>query len=148
TPGTGDPIGPQSLGGQPIEIAAGKDPRRQVWEWMTSPDNPYFARAIVNRVWAHYFKRGLLEPVDSQSAANPPSHPEALDGVSRGFVAAKYDWRQHPRRILHLSAFARRGRTCPSDAGDERNFSHRSLQRVSAELVVNSISQIADTRPA
>jgi hypothetical protein len=147
-PGRGDPIGPQSLGGQPIEIAAGKDPRRQVWEWMTSPENPYFARAIVNRVWAHYFKRGLFEPVDSQSAANPPSHPEVLDELARDFIAHKYDLRHLHRRILHLNAYARSWCTNPSNAVDERNFSHRILQRMSAEQIVDSISQITGTDPA
>jgi hypothetical protein len=147
-PGTGDPIGPQSLGGQPIEIVAGTDPRRQVWEWMISPEKPYFARAIVNRVWAHYFKRGLFEPVDSQSAANPPSHPEVLDELARDFVAHKYDLRHLHRRILHLNAYARSWRTNPGNAMDERNFSHRILRRLTAEQLVDSISQITDTAPA
>ena len=147
-PGTGDPIAPRSLGGKPIEIVAGQDPRRQVWEWMVDPANPYFARAIVNRVWAHYFKRGLFEPVDSQSAANPPSHPEVLEELSREFVASQYDLRRLHRRILRLNAYARSWRTNASNAADERNFSRRVLQRLSAEQLVDAVSSATGTSPA
>ena len=61
-------------------------------DWMTSPENPYFARASVNRLWAHLFGTGLVDPVDDLSDANPPSHPELLDELARQFVEHGYDF--------------------------------------------------------
>jgi len=74
---------------------------------MVDPENPYFARAMVNRVWAHYMGRGLYEPVDSQSAANPPSHPQVLDDLAQDFVEQDYNLRRLHRRILSLVAYQR-----------------------------------------
>jgi hypothetical protein len=106
-PVTGEALLPRTLGGEPIEIQAGSDPRRNIWEWMVDPENPYFARAMVNRVWAHYMGRGLYEPVDSQSAANPPSHPQVLDDLAQDFVEQDYNLRRLHRRILSLVAYQR-----------------------------------------
>ena len=67
---------------------AGVDPRRNVWQWMTAKDNPYFAKGMVNRVWAMYLGRGFFEPIDAQAAANPPSHPDVLDALARDGAAS------------------------------------------------------------
>ncbi len=91
--------------------AANRDPRELVMAWMRRPDNPYFARAIVNRVWAHYFGRGIVDPPDNLSAFNPPTHPELLEGTRRWLrekpvrsaLAAPHDPEQP-----HLSAVAAR----------------------------------------
>src|SRR5262249_29105534 len=59
--------------------------------WITTPENPYFARAAVNRIWAHFFGLGIIEPVDDLGPDHPPSHPELLDELCRQFVAHKFD---------------------------------------------------------
>ena len=74
-------------------------------EWVTSPENPYFARAVVNRIWAQYLGRGLVHPVDNLSASNPPSHPELLDELAKEFVAHKYDMKWLTREILSSQAY-------------------------------------------
>ncbi len=106
-PKTGDPLPPRPLDGPVINVQPGVDPRLEVWKWMVSPDNPYFARAIVNRVWAHYFGRGLIEPVDSLAEANPPSHPAVLDDLVKDFQAHRYDLRHLHRRVLNTHAYQR-----------------------------------------
>jgi hypothetical protein len=136
---------PRVLGGADIEVKAGEDPRRAVWEWMVGPDNPYFARSIVNRVWAYYFGRGLIEPVDALGAANPPSHPEVLDELVRDFVAHKYDLRHLHRRILNTLTYQRGWETNATNARDERNYSHRFLRRMSAEQAVDAVAQATGT---
>src|ERR1019366_682502 len=78
-PETQQPLSARILGGASIDVKGDVDPRKELWKWMTAKDNPYFARAIVNRVWAFYLGRGFIEPADSQAAANPPTHPEVLD---------------------------------------------------------------------
>jgi hypothetical protein len=136
---------PRVLGGADIAVKAGDDPRRAVWEWMVGPDNPYFARAIVNRVWAYYFGRGLIEPVDALGAANPPSHPEVLDELVRDFVAHHYDLRHLHSRILNSAAYQRGWETNPTNAKDEHNYSHRLLRRMSAEQAVDAVAQATGT---
>jgi Protein of unknown function (DUF1553)/Protein of unknown function (DUF1549) len=136
---------PRVLGGSTIEVKPGVDPRLEVWKWMTGPDNPYFARSIVNRVWAHYFGRGLIDPVDALGAANPPSHPEVLGELVRDFVEQKYDLRHLHRRILNLAAYQRSWETNASNAKDERNYSHRVLRRMSAEQVLDAVAQTTGT---
>jgi hypothetical protein len=144
-PATGEPIGPRVLGGPAIDLKPGVDPRREVFRWMMSSENPYFTRSIVNRIWAHYFGRGLIDPVDSLSAANPPSHPGLLNELARDFVEHKYDLAHLHRRILRLSAYQRSWETSSSNARDERNYSHRVLRRLSAEQVLDAVAQVTGT---
>ena len=144
-PLTGETLLARTLGGVPITIEAGVDPRRAVADWLTDPANPYFARAMVNRVWAHYMGRGLYEPVDSQSAANPPSHPRVLDELVRDFISHDYNLRHLHRRILNLVAYQRSWRTNRTSVADERNYSHYQLQRMTAEQVVDSLCTITGT---
>src|SRR5262249_15005520 len=76
---------------EPVPVPAGDtDPRALVVAWLCRTDNPYFARAIVNRVWAHYFERGIIDPPDDLSPLNPPSHPELLQELCAGFIQSKY----------------------------------------------------------
>lgn len=141
-PVTGAVITPHLLGGTRIDFQPGEDPRQAIARWMLSPDNPYFARAIVNRVWAHYMGRGLIEPTDALSAANPPSHPDVLDELTRDFIAHGYDLRRLQRRILNTRAYQRCWKTNATNAQDERNYSHRLLRRLGAEQVLDALAQI------
>jgi hypothetical protein len=143
-PASGAALAPAILGGPSIELKPGVSPRREVFKWMVARDNPYFARAMVNRVWAHYFGRGLYEPIDSQAAANPPTHPEVLDELARDFVAHDHDLRHLHRRILNTLAYQRSWKANASSARDERNFSHRLLRLMSAEQVVDAINLVTD----
>src|SRR5262249_27036846 len=85
-PKTGQVLSPRLLGGAVCPDDPDTDPRLALARWITSPENPYFARSLVNRVWAHYLGRGLVEPTDAFSAANPPSHPELLDALAKDFA--------------------------------------------------------------
>lgn len=140
-----EPVGPKALDGPTIEVTPGRDPRRDVWEWMTKKDNPYFARGMVNRVWAHYLGRGFFEPVDAQAAANPPSHPEALDALARDFAEHGYDVRRLERRVLNTLTYQRSWQTNVSNAADQRNFSHRLLKRLSAEQLLDAVLSATGT---
>src|SRR5262249_7568099 len=87
-PDTGAELRPRALGGPEL---AGEAPRVRLAEWVTSPENPYFARAFVNRVWAHYFGVGLIDPVDDLSASNPASNERLLDALAQYFIKSGYD---------------------------------------------------------
>jgi hypothetical protein len=104
-PATGLPLAPRALGGP--EFPAGGDPRERLFSWLTRPDNPYFARSFVNRVWAAYYRVGLVEPVDGFSVVNPPSNGRLLDALAADFVANGYDIRRLERTILRSRAYQR-----------------------------------------
>jgi len=144
-PKTGEVLPPKALGGPAIETKPGVDPREEVWKWMVSPDNPYFAKSIVNRVWAHYMGRGLIEPVDALSEANPPSHPEVMDELVAEFRKSGYDLRKLHRRILNTRAYQRDWLTNKSNTSDERNYSHRVLRRMPAEFVADALADVTGT---
>src|SRR5262249_2367336 len=82
-PDTNAPLTPKALGGPEIPIRNDQDARVALFNWLRSPDNPYFARSFVNRAWAHYFGVGLVDPVDDFSLANPPSNAQLLDALAK-----------------------------------------------------------------
>jgi hypothetical protein len=123
----------------PVTVRDDEDPRRLVVAWMRRPDNPYFARAIVNRVWAHHFDRGLIDPPDDLSPLNPPSNPELLDELCRGFIAHKYDLRWLHRTILTSQTYQTSGRATPENRADTRNFAWFYPRRLPAEVLIDAV---------
>ena len=109
-PRTGQELRPKALGGPELPADKDHDPRLALAAWMTASDNPFFARALVNRLWAHYFGRGLVEPADALAAANPASHPALLDELARRFAAGGYDLKALHRLILNAHAYQRSSR--------------------------------------
>ncbi len=104
---TKQPVKPAGLGTGPLEIAPDDDPRLALADWMSSKDNPFFARALVNRYWKHFFSRGIVEPEDDMRETNPPSNPELLDALAKHFVESGYDLKELVRDICrsqHLPA--------------------------------------------
>jgi hypothetical protein len=123
----------------PVTVADDQDPRALVVPWMRRPDNPFFARAIVNRIWAHYFARGLIEPVDDLSPLNAPSHPELLQALCDDFVQHGYDLKRLHRIILASRAYQLSSRPHPGSKGDTRNFAAFYRRRLAAEVLVDAV---------
>ena len=92
-PGTGRVVPPHGLGAPPVEVAPYDDPRGHLVDWMTRPDNPYFARALVNRMWAHFFGRGLVEPLDDLRVTNPAVNEPLLNALADAFIKSRFDVR-------------------------------------------------------
>jgi hypothetical protein len=133
-------ITPRVLGGEEVLLAKYSDPRQPLMDWMRSPDNPYFARAWVNRVWAHYFGVGIIDPADDLNLANPPSNAELLDYLTGGFVESGYDMKWLHRTIASSDAYQRSRRTNETNELDRRNFSHALLRRMPAEVAMDAIT--------
>lgn len=134
-----------------VSVPKEKDPRELVVAWMKQPDNPFFARAIVNRVWAHYFGRGLVDPADHLSPLNPPSHPELLAALAEGFVQNRYDLKWLHRTILTSRTYQTSNQPHAANRADRRNFAFFYLRRLPAEVVVDAINHAtagAETYPA
>jgi len=138
-PATGRPIAPKALGGP--EVPPSGDPRTRFFDWLTEPNNPYFARSIINRIWAVYFGAGLVDPVDGFSVANPPSNAPLLDALAAGFVAQGCDIRRSERSILNSRAYQRSSEPADGNLGDRGNFARAAPRIMMAEVLVDALNQ-------
>ena len=130
---------------EPVSVPADRDPREVVMAWMRRPDNPYFARAIVNRVWAHYFGRGLIDPQDNLSSFNPASHPELMKELCDGFVKNKYDLRWLHRTILTSRTYQQASAATPETTADRANYTRFPIRRIPAEVMLDSLNAATGT---
>ena len=141
---TGRPASPRLLAGWAIEVAAEEDTRVAFARWLTEPSNPQFSRATVNWVWAQFFGRGIANPPDDLSAANPPVHPELLDALARHFVAHKFDLRDLIRTIVSSEAYGLSSAPAPGNAEDDRLFSHHRPRPLTAQQMADAVAQVTD----
>jgi hypothetical protein len=128
-----------------VTVTPGQDPRAVVMAWMRRPDNPYFARAIVNRVWAHYFGRGIVDPPDHLSAFNPPTHPELLAELTQEFVKHGYDLKWLHRTILTSRTYQQESMAPPASAADRANYAAFYYRRLPAEVLLDALNQATGT---
>ncbi len=137
-PVTGRPLSPRALGGP--ELHASGDPRQAFFAWLIQPDNPYFARSFVNRVWAVYFGVGLVDPVDGFSVANPPSNARLLDALADDFVSHGYDIRRLERQVLTSRAYQRSSQPEEGNLDDHGNFGRAEPRPMMAEVLVDALN--------
>src|SRR5438105_4331664 len=115
---TKQPVKPAALGDPVPPIPPGDDPRLRLADWMRKPDNPFFARAVVNRYWKHFFGRGLIEPEDDVRETNPPSNPELLAALEKHFVQSGFDLKELVRVITRSTAYQLSATPNAHNAGD------------------------------
>ncbi|HEY6565405.1 MAG TPA: DUF1553 domain-containing protein, partial [Pirellulaceae bacterium] len=141
-PVTGVILPAKFLGGEvaPVE---GADKRPALAAWLTSPSNPYFARTLANRVWDHFFGRGIVEPVDDVRVSNPPSNAALYDALGAKLIEGNYDLRRLAREIL-LSETYQRATPVDGEYVDERNFTHATFRRIPATALLDCISQVTN----
>jgi hypothetical protein len=140
-PRTGEPVFAHPLGEPMPEKNVDGDRRLELAQWMTSPDNPYFARNLANRLWAHMLGRGLVEPVDDVRATNPPSNPELLDALAQQLIDLKYDLRGLLKTIAMSRTYQHSTATNATNARDEQNYSRALLKRMDAEVLLDALCQ-------
>jgi hypothetical protein len=140
-PRTGKPVPVKALGAPAADFTGVADRRAVLARWMTAPDNPFFARAIANRLWAHYFGRGLVEPLDDLRATNPATNEPLLDELAKHLRDSKYDLKAFTRTLLNSRLYQLSSRTLPTNADDEQNFSHAMPKAVPAEVLLDGICQ-------
>lgn len=132
---------PRILGGEEVMLKEFPDPRAPLMEWLRSAKNPYFAKAWVNRVWASYFHRGLVEPADDMNLANPPVNGELMDYLAEGFVKSGYNMAWLHKEVLNSATYQRSWKPNDTNKNDEKNFSRFVIRRLPAEVVVDGITQ-------
>jgi len=133
---------PQPLGGAPLAPDEG-DRRTALARWLTAPDNPFFARAFVNRVWKHLMGRGIIEPVDDLRVTNPPSNPALLDALAGDFIRHGYDLRRLIRAITTSRAYQLSSRANAVNRHDERFFSRALLKPLAGPVLADALSLAA-----
>ena len=143
-PRTGEVLKPQPLGGTPFAIGLQDDPRESLARWMTHADNPFFARTMVNRFWAHFLGRGIVHPIDDARSTNPPSNPELLDALANDFIASGYDVKHLIRTITNSYAYRLDSAPEPGNAGDTQTFARFYARRLPAEVILDGISQVLE----
>jgi hypothetical protein len=124
-----------------VELQPDVDPRSAIMRWMKERDNPWFARAFVNRVWASYFHVGIVDPPDDLNPANPPSNPELLGWLANGFVESNFDMKWLHRQIVSSHAYQRSWKPNDTNREDRRNFSRAIPRRIPAEVVYDALKQ-------
>ncbi len=129
------------LGGDELVIETMDDPRTALMDWMREADNPYFAQSIVNRIWAGYFHRGIVEPTDDLSLANPPCNAELLDHLATGFREHGYDLKWLHREITNSRTYQLTWQSNPTNQLDDRNFSRAIPRRLPAEVAYDAMRQ-------
>jgi hypothetical protein len=138
----GVPMPPAPLDGKPLSLDSAIDRRAYFVDWLTAADNPYFARALVNRVWRNFMGRGLVEAEDDLRQTNSPTNPELLDDLAKDFVAHKFDVKQLIRTIMNSASYQRSSRPLPGNKSDDRFYSHYLIRRLSAEVILDAYSQV------
>ncbi len=136
---------PKFLGGEAPD-AKGKDRRELLAKWITSPENPYFATSVANRVWQHFFGVGIVDPVDDVRVSNPPSNPALFNKLGEQLIAYNYDFKQLVRDICTSHAYQRSTYTNESNASDTRNFAHSLFRRIRAESLLDCVCEVTETK--
>lgn len=140
-PRTAAVIPAAALGAPPAEFAAGLDRRRVFAAWATSEQNPYFARTIANRLWAHYFGRGLVEPIDDLRETNPASNEPLLQALAAHLIELKFDLKAFTRTLLDSHVYQLSTEVSAANTLDEQNHSHAFWKPLPAEVLLDAVSQ-------
>ena len=138
-PRTGAVIHAHALGTAMPNADPAGDRRRVLADWVVAADNPYFARNLANRMWAHFLGRGLIEPVDDVRMTNPPSNPELLDFLAQDLRSHKFDFHQLVRSIVQTRTYQASSSVNDTNANDEQNYSRALLRRLDAEVLLDAI---------
>lgn len=139
---TGKMISPVALGDDVGVIHPDQDPRLRLADWLSNPQNPFFAKALVNRYWKHFFKRGLIEPEDDIRETNPPTNPELLAALEDHFLSSGYDLKELVRVIANSRAYQLQVSPNESNLADRQNYSRFYPRRLQAEVLLDAIDQV------
>ncbi len=141
-PKTEKTMPPTALGGGELSITEGEDRREALARWLTAPENPFFARAIVNRVWGLMMGRGIVEPVDDFRVTNPATNEPLLDALAKDFVEHRYDLKHLLKTIAASAAYQRSSAARAGNARDTRNYARYFKKRMPAEVLLDAIGQV------
>ena len=140
-PVTGQQIEPKYLDGAVAKFTAEEDPRHALVDWMAKPENPFFSKTMVNRLWGHFFGRGLVHEVDDLRETNPPSNPELLDALAKEFRDHKFDVKHMIRLMVQSRAYQLSSDPTDDNRKDQQNFARFYARRLPAEVAHDAVEQ-------
>ena len=140
-PRTGEPVPAAGLGAPPASPQGGADRREMLAAWVTSAENPFFTRMIVNRIWAHYFGRGLVEPVDDMRATNPATNEPLLAALADHLISVDYNLRAFTRTLLNSRCYQLTSQPNDNNQRDEQAYSHAAYKALPAEILLDALCQ-------
>ena len=144
-PSSGQNLTPAGLDADDVAVDAHDDPRVPFADWMTAPENPFFAKALANRYWKHFLGRGLVEPEDDLRVTNPPSNPELLDGLAQYLVQSGFDTKALIRLIVTSQTYQLESDALEDNLGDRRSYSRYYPKRLQAEVLLDSIDRLTQS---
>ncbi len=145
-PRIGQPLVPKLLDGPVLNVPPEGDPRQNLVDWMVRPDNPFFAKALCNRMWSYLMGRGLVDPVDDMRETNPPSNPELLDALAKDFIAHRFDVKHLLRTVCNSRTYQLSSTPNENNAEDRQNHARFYARRLMAEVLLDSVDQACGTK--
>ena len=145
-PRTGQMMKPKGLGGQEYEYVRGEDPRQKLADWLTDPQNPFFAKAIVNRIWAHFMGTGLVESVDDMRVTNPPSNPELLEALAKDLTNYQFNLKHVMGTIMKSRAYSLSSTPIEENKTDRQNYARYTPRRLSAETLLDAVDSVTGSQ--
>jgi hypothetical protein len=133
------------LDGAAVSLENGDDPRHKLIDWMVDPKNPFFARSVANRYFAHFFGRGLVDPLDDMRVTNPPSNPELLDALAKDLVEHRYSLKHLIKTICKSRTYQLSAMPNEFNKNDKRAYSRYYPRRMSAEVLFDAVCQVTDS---
>lgn len=143
---TGADLKPAAFGDHVGDIPADRDPRLSLADWMSAPENPFFAKALVNRYWKHFFHRGLIEPEDDIRDTNPPTNPELLAALEQHFVQSGFDLKEIVRTIVSSRTYQLSAIPNEHNLVDRQNYSRYYPRRLQAEVMLDAIDELTKSK--
>ena len=142
---TGQPAVMKPLDGEPMNVSNYEDPRQKLVDWMVEPQNPFFARAVANRYWAHFFGRGIVDPLDDMRVTNPPSNQELLDALAKDLVDHKYSLKHLIGTICKSRTYQLSSTPNEFNKHDKQNYARYYPRRLSAEVLFDAVNLVANS---
>jgi hypothetical protein len=142
---TGQTAPMKPLDADPMSAGTDEDPRAKFADWMTSPKNPFFAKALANRYWAHFFGRGIVDPLDDMRVTNPPSNPELLDALAQNLIDNKFSLKALIRTICTSRTYQLSAMPNEYNAADKQSFARYYPKRLQAEVLFDAVCKLTDS---
>jgi hypothetical protein len=133
------------LDGEPMTVESGDDPRDKFTDWLTAPKNPFFARAVANRYWAHFFGRGIVDPLDDMRVTNPPSNAELLDALAKELTDHKYSLKHLVKTICKSRTYQLSSAPNEFNKHDKQNYARYYPKRMAAEVLFDAVCEVTDS---
>ena len=144
---TNRPAAPTPLDSPAVELDSEQDPRHQLVDWMVAPENPFVAKAVVNRYWSYFFTKGIVDPIDDFRVTNPASNPELLNALAKDLIANKWSLKQTIKQMVTSHAYRLASDPTKDNEDDKQSFARHYPRRMTAEVMLDAVCQVTGSPP-